>query len=133
MDLKFPPLQRPSWLVLVNFILVEILALGGFVVVGPANVWLGVFTSFFNLVAGTVAVLFLTRPFALFPASQCSTVGDLVACIVSLNLNKLTTRHAARSRSDIWVALQTIVAAQLGVDKCIVVPSARFVQDLGAD
>lgn len=33
----------------------------------------------------------------------------------------------------VWNALQLVVAEQLGVDRSVVVPNARFVQDLGAN
>ena len=58
---------------------------------------------------------------------------DLVTNLVALNYNKLASRYATRSPSDIWNALQLIVAEQLGVERSLVVPSAGFVQDLGAN
>lgn len=51
-------------------------------------------------------------------ASEMLTVGDV---------------YESRSRTDIWNALQLIAAEQLGVDRIMVEPRARFVQDLGAN
>jgi acyl carrier protein len=51
-------------------------------------------------------------------ASEMLTVGDV---------------YESRSRTDIWNALQLIAAEQLGVDRSMVEPHARFVQDLGAN
>lgn len=58
----------------------------------------------------------------------------LVNCmLVAINYTTLATRYSTRNPTDVWNALQLIVAEQLGVDRSAVVPHARFVQDLGAD
>jgi hypothetical protein len=45
----------------------------------------------------------------------------------------LCTRYSTRNPTEVWKTLQLVVAEQLGDDRSVVVPSARFVQDLGAN
>jgi hypothetical protein len=85
------------------------------------------------VMASGAVLLFLTNPFAVYPPPTCTTIRDLVTNLVALNYNKLASRYATRNPTDIWNALQWIVAEQLGIERSAVVPGARFVQDLGAD
>ena len=133
MDLRFPSLERPSWLTLLNCMLVATLVFASFSISAKPNLAIGVIVSTAVGIASGIVLLLLTSPFAIYPASTCLTMRELVTNLVALNYNKLVSRYSARSPSDIWNALQLIVAEQLGVEQNAVVPSARFVQDLGAD
>jgi len=133
MDLRFPRLERPSWLTLLNCILVAVLVSASFLFFARPNLATGIALSI--VVGGTsgAALHFLTIPFAIYPASICLTIRDLVTNLVVLNYNKLASRYSTQSPTDIWNALQLIVVEQLGVERSAVVPGARFVQDLGAN
>jgi acyl carrier protein len=133
MDLRFPRLGRPSWLALLNCMLVAIVAYASFLGFAPQNVVAGIFAAVALGIISAVTLIFLTQPFAIYPASTCSTIRDLVTNLVAMNYNTLATRYSTRNPTDVWNALQLIVAEQLGVDRSAVVPHARFVQDLGAD
>lgn len=133
MDLRFPRLERPSWLALLNCMLVAIVVSASFLSFAQRNVVPGIFAAGVLGVISSLILMFLTQPFAIYPASTCSTVRDLVTNLVAINYNTLATRYSTRNPTDVWNALQLIVAEQLGVDRSVVVPHARFVQDLGAD
>jgi acyl carrier protein len=133
MDLRFPRLGRPSWLALLNCMLVAIVVSASFLGFAQQNVAAGIFAAGVLGIISSVILMFLTQPFAIYPASTCSTVRDLVTNLVAINYNTLATRYSTRNPTDVWNAIQLIVAEQLGVDRSAVVPHARFVQDLGAD
>ena len=133
MDLRFPRLGRPSWLALLNCMLVAIVVSASFLGFAQQNLVAGIFAAGVLGVISSVLLMFLTKPFAIYPASTCSTVRDLVTNLVAINYNTLATRYSTRNPTDVWNALQLIVAEQLGVDRSVVVPHARLVQDLGAD
>lgn len=50
-----------------------------------------------------------------------------------LNYRILSEKYSASSSTDVWNIVQAIVSEQLWVDKNLVNPQARFVEDLGAD
>jgi acyl carrier protein len=133
MDLRFPRLGRPWWLALLNCILVAIVVSASFLGFTTQSVVAGIFAAVAVGVISSVLLMFLTRPFAIYPPSTCSTIRDLVTHLVAINYNTLATRYSTRNPTDVWNALQLIVAEQLGVDRSAVVPHARFVQDLGAE
>lgn len=133
MDLRFPRLGRPSWLALLNCMLVAIVVYVSFLGFAQQSVAGGIFAAIVLGTTTSAISISLTQPFAIYPASTCSTVRDLVTNLVAINYNTLAIRYSTRNPTDVWNALQLIVAEQLGVDRCAVVPHARFVQDLGAD
>lgn len=133
MDLQFPSLQRPSWLALLNCILVAIVVSASFIGFAIPSLMTGIIAAVvFGLISSAI-LWFVTQPFAIYPVSSCSTIRDLVTSLVAINHNTLATRYSTRNPTDVWNTLQWIVAEQLGVDRSKVVPSARFVQDLGAN
>jgi acyl carrier protein len=131
--LRFPRLGRPSWLALLNCMLVAIVVYASFLGFAEQNVVIGILAAVLFGVSSSALLMFLTIPFAVYPASTCSTIRDLVTKLVAINYTTLATRYSTRNPTDVWNALQLIVAEQLGVDRRAVVPHARFVQDLGAD
>ncbi|QDV23104.1 acyl carrier protein [Aureliella helgolandensis] len=133
MDLQFPRLGRPSWLALVNCMLVAIVVSASFLGFAQQGVLVGIFAAVVSGVICSAILMFLTSPFAIYPASNCVTIRDLVTNLVAINYNTLATRYSTRNPTDVWTALQLIVVEQLGVDRNAVVPHARFIQDLGAD
>ncbi len=133
MEVRFPSLARPSWLTLLICTLAAGVAFSVFGLYAKPNVAIGIAYSVILGVAIMAILVLLTKPFAIYPPSTCSTVRDLVTNIVAINYHTLAKRYSTRNPTDIWNALQLIVAEQLGVDRSKVVPTARFVQDLGAD
>jgi acyl carrier protein len=133
MDLRFPRLGRPSWLALLNCMLVAIVASASFLGFADQSLAAGFFAATVFGVTSSAMLIFLTKPFAIYPTATCSTIRDLVTTLVAINYNTLAIRYSTRNPTDVWNALQLIVAEQLGVDRSAVVPHARFVQDLGAD
>jgi acyl carrier protein len=133
MDVRLPRLGRPSWLTLLICMLVAIVMSASFLGFAQQSLAAGIFAAVVFGVSSTAMLMFLTRPFAIYPAANCSTIRDLVTNLVAINYDNLATRYSTRNPTDIWNALQLIVAEQLGVDRSAVVPHARFVQDLGAN
>jgi acyl carrier protein len=133
MDLRFPRLGRPSWLALLNCMVVAAVFIVSLATFAKSNFLIGMIVALGLGVLSSAVLALLTEPFAVYPTVGCSTIRDLVTRLVAINYNKLATRYSTRSPSDVWNALQMIVAEQLGVDRSKVVPGARFVQDLGAD
>ena len=133
MQLRFPRLERTSSLTLLNCILVATAVFSTFLMFAKPNLTFGIVVAGIAGIASTAILLLLTRPFAIYPGSACSTIRDLVTKIVAMNYSKLSSKYSTRNPTDIWNTLQLIVCEQLGVEKSVVAPGARFVQDLGAD
>ena len=133
MDLRFPRLGRPSWLTLLNCILVAIVFFSSIAAFAKVSFLVGLVVAFGLSVLTSAVLTFLTEPFAIYPTATCSTIRELVTYLVAINYNKLSIRYSTRSPTDVWNALQLIISEQLGVERSKVVPQARFVQDLGAD
>jgi len=134
MDLRMPPLQRPSWLALAAILLT--VTAGGFCFVAFAvdnKSSLGIVLAL--LMSGLVGLVLaaLTKPFQLFPASTFMDYRGLVTQIVALNYGKLSERQNSWNATDIWDVLQLIIVEQLGVKKKAVTPTANFIYDLGMD
>lgn len=133
MDLRFPQLTRPSWLVLLNCICVAIVVYATFLAFAMQDALLGFVVAGLLGILSAVFLFYLTLPFAVFASPTCSNIRELITHVVANNSTKLLARYGTRNATDTWNTLQLIVAEQLGVDRNAVVPHARFVQDLGAD
>lgn len=135
MQVRLPRLVRPSWLALLNCLLVAVITFGSMPLLKPAS------TNFLQVVLGSVFIAalsstvlyFLTLPLAVVPCIRCLTMRDLLNELVATNYRKLANRYSAHLPADTWSTLQHIIATTLGIDKSAVIPSARIVQDLGAD
>jgi len=133
MDVRFPRLARPSWLSLLICTITTSVVFSIFGLYAKPSVAIGVASALILGVVTMSILILLTKPFAIYPPSSCSTVRDFVTNIVAINYQTLAKRYSSRNPTDIWNVLQLIVAEQLGVDRSMVVPTARFVQDLGAN
>ena len=87
----------------------------------------------FCLGAGTAGVVLLrsTRALAVHVAADTETIGDLARRYFSANAAALLEQFKEQREADVWLAVQQIVAQQLGQPKKKVTPTARFVDDLG--
>jgi acyl carrier protein len=131
--LRLPPLRRANWLVTICTLgviacsaILGVFAyrstdspLAGFVSVVTAGIAVG-------LIAG-----WITRPFAIYPANNCTTLRGLAESALGLNFKALSDRYNGASKNDLWVALRSIIVEQLGVSPEEVMPTASFVKDLG--
>lgn len=133
MDLRFPRLRRPSWLSRLNCFIVILVVAGSFLGFAHLAPVVRILAALVVGIGAAATLWLLTQPYAIYPAATCSTIRDFVTSIVAINYTTLATRYSTRSPTNVWNALQLIVAEQLGVDRSAVVPHARFVQDLGAD
>lgn len=131
--LSLPPLALPGWLVLVCIMLVLIcVMIAGFVAYGSSQSSLTGWTA--AVAAGFVSAMIAvesTRPFATAVPFECVTLRKLSHAALRLNFEKLSERGGGRGRDDVWLALREIIANQLGISPDKVVPTARFVKDLG--
>lgn len=89
---------------------------------------LGFFAIFLVWIVGRV----LTFPLASHWPSSIQTTGDLSRAVCEKHYGKLVNQHQGFNRDEVWIILQLIVSRGLGVDRTIVTPEARFVEDLGA-
>lgn len=134
MDLRFPRLRRPAWVVLLGCTISIITTFsayaffvtttGQFLAMLPALLALGVTAALFALA---------TVPLALMPAHSFRTYRGLVTQLVALNYATLSKRYDSWNPTDVWNVLQSIIIEQLGVKKEDVTPDANFVYDLGCD
>ncbi len=132
---KFPRLELPTWLMLVICVTAVVVAFPlffYFLTIVRLEETLSVVLAISGAALIAVALNVLTLPLALYPRN-CSTVGDIVKALVGLNYRTLSEKYSASSSTDVWNLVQAIVSEQLGVDKSLVTPQARFVEDLGAD
>lgn len=132
---KLPRLELPTWLTLVICVIAVIVSFPMFAffrTIVELDATLSVAIAIVGAALIAVALNVLTLPLALYPRN-CSTVGDLVKALVGLNYRMLSEKYSASSSTDVWNIVQAIVSEQLGVDKSLVTPRARFAEDLGAD
>jgi len=130
--LTLPPLCRPSWLVATCTVLaIACSVYFGVLVYQSSDSQLAGFVSAIAVgsITGTIACL-VTRVFAVYPTKNCRTVRGLAESVLRLNLKSLSERYSGSSRSDIWIALRSIIVEQLGVSPEEVTLSASFVKDL---
>jgi len=77
-------------------------------------------------------VMAIEEEFSIEISNECAspllTVGEMHAFI----LGALRSRGESPDAADLWERLKAIVIDQLGVGPEAVIPSARFVEDLGA-
>jgi acyl carrier protein len=134
-ELKLPPLRRPNWLVTICM-LVEIACsvLLGALVYQYTN---SVVTAIVSAVAAVITIgLFahwITRPFAVYLANNCTTLRGLAESAVGINFKALSEKYNGANKNDLWIALRSIIVEQLGVSPDEVKPTASFVKDLGCD
>mgnify|MGYP001826585830 FL=1 len=134
MDLRFPKLQRPSWLVVLGCLGVTVATIGTYLRFSPAiGSGASGIVALLALVFSTATAVTITRPFALETDESFQTIRGLVQTLVAMNYAKLSARHQSQRPTDVWNVLQWIVAEQLGVDKERVTPEASLVYDLGLD
>lgn len=133
MDLRFPGLRRPSWLTFLACLLGMIVVFALILCFAKFNIIVGIIIAFVIGGSTLVLLMYLTQPFARYPTPTTLTIGDLVTNLVAMNYSKLALRYSVRNPVEVWNNLQLIICEQLGVDRSVVVPRARFVQDLGAD
>jgi acyl carrier protein len=131
--LTLPPLERPSWLVLACILLVEICALvAGFAAYASSrSTETGCIAAFVAAIIVATILWVVVQPFATSVPSECGTLRNLAHTALRLNFQKLSERGGGRGREDVWIALREIIVNQLDVSPDKVVPSARFVKDLG--
>ncbi len=134
MDLRFPRLRRPSWMVLLNAIAVTITTFAAYTYFVPTTGQpLAVFLALIMLGLTAAIVALITAPFALFPADSFRTYRGLVNQLLALNYLVLSERYESWNPTDVWNVLQLIIVEQLSVKKEHVTPDANFVYDLGSD
>lgn len=85
------------------------------------------------LLAGVVigCLNYATLPFRWVPPDGWSTFGDITRKIVGVTAATRLTH--LRTEDEILNELRPLLASILGVDDAAIVPSARFVEDLGMD
>ena len=133
--LTLPPLQRPGWLVAAcSMVVIAFSALFGFLAYQSTGSELGgIVAAIITGVELGLIVAWLTRPFAVYPDSNCTTLRGLSESAMGMNLKTLSERYNTANKSDLWIALRSIIVKQLGVSPDEVKPTASFVRDLGCD
>lgn len=133
--LMLPPLQRPAWLVTTCTVMVLICSVVfGFLVYRSTNSQPGGVAAaiFMGIELGLVFGV-LTRPFAVFPDSNCTTLRGLAESALGMNFKTLSERYNGANKNNLWIALRSIIVEQLDLSPEEVKSTASFVNDLGCD
>lgn len=132
LDLKFPQLRRPTWLVLLYCSIAAIACTSTFLfMLESASRDLAFFTTVLVMVAFLMACWFLTIPMAVLVGPTFTTFRGLATNLLAMNFATLSDRHDSWNSSDIWDTLRLVIVEQLGVKPEDVTPDANFVDDLG--
>jgi acyl carrier protein len=132
-DLKLPALCRPQWLVVLSTAGVVVAAsLPGLLVYREWGANAAVAVALASLVPLGLASAVATRPFTTRPHANFATFRGLSHVVLAHNYTKISGMFAAWNPTDVWNALQIIIAEQLGVPRESVTRDASFVKDLGA-
>ena len=129
--LRFPDLSRPTWLVLLLFLVACSVGLNVGNYCWPISGSVAVLLALGTAIGSGVLLGRLSRPFATRIPSGLSTLGDLTNALVTCNYAALAERFDTWNHAEAWYVLQSIVVEQLGVKREQVTPKARFVEDLG--
>lgn len=121
------PLRRPRWLRWV-LNLAAVAMLSSACVYGLSIDLVAVPVMLVWAVLGIIVLNGITAPLRTEPRENWSTFGDITLRLVE---SVATTRTDLTSTDEILAELRPIIAKQLGVNPALVVPSARFVEDLG--
>ncbi len=134
MDLRFPRLRRPRWVVLLGCAALAGTTFLAYVLLASATApSLAIFLACLIFVPIAAIIALATAPFALIPAESFRTYRGLVTQLVTLNYATLSERYETSKPTDVWNALQLIIVEQLGVKREAVTPDANLVNDLGCD
>lgn len=131
-QLKLPALKRPVWLFFLLTVCVISLASCFLWLIVPLGLP-GVLGTLLLMIATSMGLAALTRPFATVPGFEFATVGGLSRVVLQYNFRKLHENYNGSNSSDIWTTLQMIIVEQLGVNPDIVTRDATFIEDLGCD
>ena len=133
--LMLPPLRRPGWLVTIcTVVVIACSVVFGILVSQSTNSQLNglVAAIAIGLELGLIAGL-LTRPFTVFPDSNCATLRGLAESSLAMNLKTLSDRYNVANKDDLWIALCSIIAEQHGISPEEVDPTGDLVNNLGCD
>ena len=133
MDLRFPRLRRPSWVVFPGCIISVLACFATYFFAVAHGQSFALCLALIVLVSTAAIFNYITKPLAIMPADRFRTFQGLVNQLVALNYATLADRYRSWNPTDVWSVLQLIIVEQLGVKKEDVTPTARFVYDLGCD
>ena len=108
-------------------------AFGGFVTSG--EIWVPGFVIWIIFTAGLNSLINRSA-LSLQTELPCQTAGDLSRMVLVSNhehFSPATGQDTVLSKDYVWAKLVAIICDQLGLEREEVVPSARFVEDLGVD
>lgn len=134
LDVRFPQLRHPWWVVLAIILVAVVTAIGTYLAFAPGNG--GTFAIFLSLliaISNAALLMWLTVPLATRPLENSKSFRGLINQIVSMNYAKLSERFSSWTATDVWYVLVTIIVEQLAVPRAAVTPDASFVHDLGME
>jgi acyl carrier protein len=120
-----PPLRRPKPIA-ISIAVICLLALAA----GIAAAWIDmsfVLIGFLTAEALAIALCVVTIPCCVVPPANLTTFGDLTRRVTGLT----ASTNPPMNPDEAFAALREIIVDALGVKPEQVVPTARFVQDLG--
>ena len=132
-ELRFPDLVRPNWVVNLATIVTLALSIGvAYLLMGDSapEFWfplIGILSLFgFGLFAAKISEPMATE----FDTSFASFRG-LAERALALNAGKINNEYGPLGNNDVWVVLREIIVDTLGVDHDEIKRDANFVKDLG--
>lgn len=134
MDLRFPNLERPRWIVSITTLVVLVITcLTFWFLLTTVGLSAAILLTTIVLPLAVAVAVKITIPCQQLPGDAFQTYGGLVDQLIAMNYGKLSERKQIWNPTDIWRILQTIISEQLGVKKEQVTPEANFAHDLGCD
>ncbi|HAZ44258.1 MAG TPA: hypothetical protein DDW76_25920 [Cyanobacteria bacterium UBA11369] len=126
--LRLPNLVRPTWMESAIVLIFLSLMLLGMVLIFFGMWWVLVLSFLFLILAYK-----FTENYAVCFPEYCSTFGDTVKVILSMNFGKILADKGTWNQRDAWTALQFIFFVEVGVLPEEVKKEARICADLGLD
>ncbi len=132
-ELRFPDLVRPSWVV--NLATVMTLALSSgiaFLLMGDSipEIWFPLI-GILGLFGFGLFLAKISEPMATEFGSSFDSFRGLSERALALNAGKINSEHGPLGNNDVWVILREIIIDTLAVDYDEITRDANFVKDLG--
>ncbi len=131
LDLRFPRLVRPEWMVTCSAIVtVSVATIAACVGLATIDIGHAVAFAFATAIIIAAGLMLVTMPFATNPHRDFATFRGLTTAVIAYNFAALNQRFHISDRNDIWNSLCVILSDQLGISRETLHKNTRFA-DMG--
>jgi hypothetical protein len=127
LDLHFPQLAVPGWLLLLCLTIPTALLIFATESIGLSINWFGIIIGSLIL---DVCAMYACAPLARSLPRGCETLGDLAKAVLARNYAAFAKSNAGSSEEDVLSSLRLLVAAQIDIEVGKVLPETRIPSDL---